>query len=240
MIGFGTRSRRQKTLDVVGRTDRGVPSTHLALALAGLLLVAGCTGVPGFTGPDATPTPDTRDRSPDGPTTPPERSPSEPRTTAPAPVVIDYSNLPNETRRSVRMAVENGSVLRDSDDFDGLNPRANQRLRYRGRTYALDWDTMHGRVEYGLEDVERVNASSLRPGSTVVEYANLSERARRMFHRASNGSRPRAYGPEEFPEAYLKNGHVEYRGELYEVTYWVGDIPQWELRVEPVEATSEG
>lgn len=207
-----------------------MPSTRLALVLAGLLLVAGCAGSPG---PAGTPTLD-------APTQSSERPPTEARTTAPPTEVIHYADLPNETRRSVRMAIQNGSVLRDSDDFDGLNPRKRQRVRYRRTTYALAWDTMHMRAEYGLEEVERVNASSLRPGSTVVEYANLSERARRLFHRASNGSRPRAYGPEEFPKAYLKYGHVEYRGELYAVTYWVADIPQWELRVEPVEATSEG
>ena len=208
-----------------------MPSRTATFALVALLVLAGCSGA---SDPETTPTSDTESPKP---TATPTESPT---TTAPAPEVIDYRDLPNRTQRSVRAAIENGSVLRDSDAFDGLDPRENQHVRYDGTTFALAWDTMHIRAEYGLDDVERVNASSLRPESTVVEYANLSERARRIFHRALNGSRPRMYGPDAFPRTYMEYGHVEYQGELYRLTVAHGDIPQWVLRVEPVDATPDG
>lgn len=176
------------------------PSTCIPLTLVGLMLVAGCTGISGPGGTGATPGSGTAT-----PTLDP--SPTEsPTTTAPAAEVTDYPEPPNETQRSVRAAIENGSVVRDSDAFDGLDPREKQYDRYDGTAYSLAWDTVHGRMEYAVNDVESVTASSPGSGAAVIAYLNLSATAKRLFDRAQIGSCPRMYGPEGFRRAYLEYG----------------------------------
>lgn len=202
-----------------------MPSTHTALALVALLALAGCSGL---AGPDAT-TPATG-----GPTTEPgEPGPST--STTPPSGVVEYVDLPPETRRTFRSAVENGSVRRDASAFEGLTPQEDEYVRYDGTTYALDWQGMYLRAEYGLDSVERVDGTPNGSDASVVAYANLSSTGKRLFDRARNGSASGAYGPDAFPDAFIEYRYVEYRGQYYRPLVVHADIPQYQLRVEEVD-----
>jgi hypothetical protein len=202
-----------------------MPSTRTVIALVALLALAGCSGLAGPDGTSPTAGEPTTEPGEPGP------SPS----TAPPSGVVEYGDLPPETRRTFRSAVENGSVRRDASAFEGLDPQEDEYVRYDGTTYALDWQGTYLRAEYGLDSVERVNGTPKGSDASVVAYANLSATGKRLFDRAMNGSGSGAYGPDEFPDAFLEYRYVEYRGRHYRPLVVHADIPQYELRVQEVD-----
>ena len=159
-------------------------------------------------------------------------------TTIAAADVVDYRDLPNGTKRLVRIALENGSVRRDYDEFDGLSPApddADEYLRYDGTTYAIEW-RRHMRAEYDLESVEPTNDTEAVRNATVVAYENLSASGRRLFDRVRiEGAGSGAYDLEAFPDALRLNAYVAYEGRYYRTVVLHSDIPVWELRLRPVD-----
>lgn len=210
-----------------------MPSRHAALALLVLVVVAGCSTNPGPAGDGATP-------GPASGASPPESTPTvSPASTDSAPDVVAYDELPDETRRIVRAAVENGSVRRDADAFDGLEAGEDRYVRYDGRTYALEWHT-YLRAEYALEVVERGSTAPVESNGSVVSHANLTETERRLFHRARNSSDVLRLRSGTLPDTFSEHRYVEHRGRYYQLLVVVADVPQWELRVEAVHGAVDG
>lgn len=206
-----------------------MPSRAALLALAAAVVLAGCSGP---SDPGTTPAPETTSPAPT--ITPPDST----GTTIPPDEVVDYRDLPDGTQRLVRIAVENGSVRRDYDEFEGLSQaegEAHEFLRYDGTTYAIEWRS-HMRAEYHLTAVEPTNDTEAITNSTVVAYENLSASGQRMFDQVGGGrNHSEGYEFGAFPEALQRHKYVRHEGQFYRTVVIHGDIPVWELRLQPVD-----
>lgn len=197
-----------------------MPSPRTTLALAALLVLAGCTAAPGGA-TSATPT--------DVPT------PSATPTPTPTTTVVAFETLSPDEQALVRTAIRNGSVTADVTALDTLAPSVDAVLQYDGRRYALEWTHVRSLARYTLSDVVAVNASAVPTNASVVAYADLGGPARTVFDAARSGGDGKGYAADAFPAALRANEYVIRDGQPYRLRVVVADHPVYRLRLTPVE-----
>lgn len=198
-----------------------MPPTRRVVVSICLLLAAGCLGTPGGGGPTATST----------------GSPTHPGSGA---IVVDFADLPEETRPVVLTAVETGSVTAVAGELEGLEPRETTHLRYDGTRYALSWRRGGYRAEYSLNEVEPANASTVEPGDDVAAYEDLSEDGQRLFDAALAGEPSGSYNSTAFPGELTHVDYVVHEGTHYRLLVVVADVPEVRLYAEPAGSESDG
>jgi len=186
-----------------------------------LLLVAGCLGAPGTHDPASTST---------GTPTPPGADA----------VVVDFADLPEETRPVVLTAVETGSVTTVAGKLEGLEPLETTHLRHDGTRYALSWRRGGYRAEYALNEVEPVNATTVELGDAVADYEDLSDEGQQLFDAALAGEPSGSYNSTAFPGELTHVDYVVFEGTHYRLLVVHGDIPEVRLYAEPAGAESGG
>ena len=204
-----------------------MPPTRQVIASVLLLLVAGCLGVPGADDPAYT--------SAGSPT--PTGSPTS---LGPDAVVVDFEDLPEETRPVVLTAIETGSVTTVAGKLEGLEPRETTHIRYNGTRYALSWRRGGYRAEYALNEVEPVNATTVQPGDDVAAYGDLSEDGQRLFDAALSGEPSGSYNSTAFPGELTHVDYVVFEGTHYRLLVVVADVPEVRLYAEPAGTESDG
>jgi len=198
-----------------------MPTTSRVIASICLLLAAGCLGTPGTDDPASTST---------GTPTPP----------GPDAVVVDFADLPEETRPVVLTVVETGSVTTVAGKLEGLEPRETTHLRHDGTLYALSWRRGGYRAEYSLNEVEPANASTVEPGDDVAAYEDLSEDGQRLFDAALAGEPSGSYNSTAFPGELTHVDYVVFEGTHYRLLVVVADVPEVRLYAEPAVSESDG
>jgi len=231
--------------------------TRLLAALVALAALGGCLAAPGPTGDGATPTDTPTDTpaitstgtpestfSTDTPTpAPPSASP----TPSPTPTdgnTVDYSALPPASQAAFDDALDGEiSFVPDSPYVEGNHTveaarpfRDSAFVRTDGGLYRIE-TAADGRLyaSYSIY-ADRLDAEE---NVSVTPYATLSTRVRDEVRWAiENGSHDVPTGkwdslPEELGEASV----VRYDGELYEMSYAVGDYWPETMTVEPVESS---
>lgn len=221
------------------------------LCVAALLVLAGCSGIPGAETPTAeTPEHETT-ASTVGGTTNPDASTSDATaldatTTASTPssttrvprANLDAKDLSRSDRELLRRAVENGSIRVTRANLSGdLTPDTDGwEVRYRGALYRLSWERTGLRGEYHLESARVVNDSAVDGSRDAIAYDNLTAEARELFDAARSGNDTDSYGADAFPDQLREHGYVIHDGDYYELRVTVGDYVLYRLTVTEIES----
>lgn len=218
--------------------------SRTAVAMALVLLVSGCSGLPGgsptatgATTDPATATPTITTSETPTPTATVTRTPTPP-TTAPPENVVAYANLSDRSQRVFDRALESGideiplhdvpEELIPGRDVAGTEVR---HLRYQGAVYEVAITDRGYRGKYALE-ASPINASEVGDDTRVLAYENLSARDKRRFETALSEDRTDLFRRENFTDDLGTDDVVRYRGEYYIVTVLVADVRIVSISVE--------
>lgn len=219
-----------------------------AIALALLLVLAGCTGVGGPGQPAATESPPSATPTTADPTpTATHTETNEPTPTdATSGNTVEYSDLSETQQRAFDEAIANGSAefappsirespyvegrLFDEDDLGRL--RAAEFVVKDGAYYRLSLEMGRLIASYGLQATE----SDPSENATVVPLGDLSADAREPVRRAiengSYGTQPGRWS--SLPQGLDDADYVRYNGSHYEISAIVGDY--WVQSLSVIEA----
>lgn len=209
-----------------------------AVALAVLLLLAGCSGGVGTPETDASGTPTETQ-------TPTERAtatPSPTSTVEPA-SVVEYEELTGKQQDAFREAIDgevsfvpNTSYVNDSAGYaaEQVDPFVeHEYVRYDGDRYRISTNPGKLYASYQI----RTSVGDPGEDATVVAFENLPDSVRDEVRTAITEGE--YYAPlgkwDSLPESLQNADYVRYDDETYEMSYIVGDAPATVVSVEKVE-----
>lgn len=214
-----------------------------AVALAALVLLAGCGGGvdTDSPAPGVTPTPSPTESG----------TPTESATPTPSPVdaprVLSYSALDDEQQSAVRTAIDgeatfvpNSSYIDDSAGYVAEDTpfRLHDYVRYDGSLYRIQLRSGEAYATYGIQ------ASAASPGAndTTVAFENLPTDVRDEVRTAiTDGSYAAPWGKwDSLPEplGVGETQYVRYENQTYEMKYVVGDTRAAVLRLERTDSVT--
>ncbi len=184
----------------------------LVVAVAVLVLFAGCSAIGGDSGGDST-------------TEPPPRTTfgvPETTTTAEDPFIIAYDDLPDGDRQFFRELVVNGSSAAPPPRLSRLYPpNSPDFVSWQGELYDIS-AVCGGFVNtYAVRSVAELDESAVGENRTVISYDSLPEGDRKIFTEALANSSADDwvnYWEDQFPDDFETGTVVEYRGSYYELT----------------------
>lgn len=216
------------------------------VALAALLLLAGCGGGVGSGGPETeqTPTP----LSTDNGTATESATPTQSTTPTPSPVdssrVLSYTALTDEQQSAVRTAIDgeatfvpNSSYIDDSAGYVAEDTpfRLHDYVRYDGSLYRIHLRSGKAYAAYGIQ------ASAASPGEngTILAFENLpaevKDEVRTAITEGSYGAPWGKWGSLPDPLGDGETQYVRYENQTYEMAYVTGDARAAVLRLERTE-----
>jgi len=206
-----------------------------AVALAAVILFAGCLGGVGTPGTNGSATP--TGTATETPTATPATS------TADSERVVAYEELNDQQRAAFRDAIDgeasfvpNTSYVNDSAGygFEHVDPfREHEYVRYEGDRYRI---STHSGELYASYQI-RTSVGTPGENATVVALEDLPERVRDEVRTAiTEGEYDAPYGKwDSLPESLQDVEYVRYENETYGMGYAVGDAWATVVTLEKVE-----